>query len=317
MMTLPQTGGEFQPLAEINVTPFVDVMLVLLIVFMVAAPLMMSGVELQLPKSSTAPLEKPRKPVIVSITADGTLHLGEEPWPTATCRKTGGNPEERRWHVCVATARAAAAWKRYQPSTGPVSADVNRESMPDMAVQAYRIAMAFRREVLHSPRRPGAIVLARRGVATAGGETSRAHTGAYIAAVGWRAAAHRQPSRGGAATDTIEPLRTNRRGQWLTQRRSSKPPEPVEAIPPPADNATVVPSRNDFGGPPPPAAAREGAETTRQRPAAPEVERRTTPNLRQRSRLLKPPRRRPIQPTPVPQPSRPAAPPPRQPCLRA
>jgi biopolymer transport protein ExbD len=78
MMARPQTGGEFQPLAEINVTPFVDVMLVLLIVFMVSAPLMMSGVELQLPKSSAAPLEKPQKPVIVSITADGTLHLGEE-----------------------------------------------------------------------------------------------------------------------------------------------------------------------------------------------------------------------------------------------
>jgi len=71
-------GGEYQPMAEINVTPFVDVMLVLLIVFMVTAPLMMSGVELQLPKTSAAPLDKPQKPVIVSITADGKLHLGEE-----------------------------------------------------------------------------------------------------------------------------------------------------------------------------------------------------------------------------------------------
>jgi biopolymer transport protein ExbD len=71
-------GGEYQPLAEINVTPLVDVMLVLLIVFMVTAPLMMSGVELQLPKTSAALLEKPKEPVILSITADGTLHLGPE-----------------------------------------------------------------------------------------------------------------------------------------------------------------------------------------------------------------------------------------------
>jgi biopolymer transport protein TolR len=75
---LESGSGEFQPLAEINVTPFVDVMLVLLIVFMVTAPLMMSGVELQLPKTSAAPLDKPQKPVIVSITADGALHLGDE-----------------------------------------------------------------------------------------------------------------------------------------------------------------------------------------------------------------------------------------------
>jgi biopolymer transport protein ExbD len=76
-------GGGYQPLAEINVTPLVDVMLVLLIVFMVTAPLMMSGVELQLPKTSAAPLEKPKEPVIVSITADGALHLGEDTFDDA------------------------------------------------------------------------------------------------------------------------------------------------------------------------------------------------------------------------------------------
>ena len=50
--------GRYRPLAEINVTPLVDVMLVLLIVFMVAAPLMTSGVPVDLPKASAAPLSQ-------------------------------------------------------------------------------------------------------------------------------------------------------------------------------------------------------------------------------------------------------------------
>ncbi|MGE0118955.1 MAG: ExbD/TolR family protein [Dongiaceae bacterium] len=71
--------GEYRPLADINVTPLVDVMLVLLIIFMVAAPLMMVGVPLQLPKTSATPIGPPREPVIVSVTRDGAVYLGEEP----------------------------------------------------------------------------------------------------------------------------------------------------------------------------------------------------------------------------------------------
>ena len=80
------TDGEFggyKPLAEINVTPFVDVMLVLLVVFMVAAPLMMAGVPLELPKSTAAKLQ-PRQPVIVSITKDGAVFVKDEAIPAAT-----------------------------------------------------------------------------------------------------------------------------------------------------------------------------------------------------------------------------------------
>jgi len=69
--------GRYRPLAEINVTPLVDVMLVLLIVFMVAAPLMTSGVPVDLPKTSAAPLNQDSEPLTVSLTAEGKVFLQE------------------------------------------------------------------------------------------------------------------------------------------------------------------------------------------------------------------------------------------------
>jgi len=74
----PGDGG-YRPLAEINVTPLVDVMLVLLIIFMVAAPLLVSGVTLELPKASNEPLPEAREKLVVSVTADRDLYVGEEP----------------------------------------------------------------------------------------------------------------------------------------------------------------------------------------------------------------------------------------------
>jgi biopolymer transport protein ExbD len=73
-------GGEdrYQPLAEINVTPMVDVMLVLLVIFMVTAPLLTVGVPLNLPKSSAAQLTEPKEPIIVSLDAKGGVFIGEE-----------------------------------------------------------------------------------------------------------------------------------------------------------------------------------------------------------------------------------------------
>ncbi len=62
--------GELSPVAEINVTPLVDVMLVLLIIFMITAPLMMSQLPITLPKASLEEMGKPRDPLIVSITTD-------------------------------------------------------------------------------------------------------------------------------------------------------------------------------------------------------------------------------------------------------
>jgi len=70
--------GGYKPLAEINVTPFVDVMLVLLIIFMVAAPLMVQGVPLELPKTSASKLGAIKKPMVVSLSTDGKLYIRDE-----------------------------------------------------------------------------------------------------------------------------------------------------------------------------------------------------------------------------------------------
>ena len=65
-------------IAEINVTPFIDVMLVLLIVFMIAAPLSTVDVAVNLPASSAPPTERPQDPLWLTLTADGRLVLGQE-----------------------------------------------------------------------------------------------------------------------------------------------------------------------------------------------------------------------------------------------
>jgi biopolymer transport protein TolR len=62
---------------EINMTPFIDVMLVLLIIFMVAAPMMTAGVPLDLPQTRAAPLNMDSKPVTLSIKETGQVFLGE------------------------------------------------------------------------------------------------------------------------------------------------------------------------------------------------------------------------------------------------
>ena len=72
--------GRAQPMAEINVTPFVDVMLVLLIIFMVAAPLLTVGVPVELPKTSANPLPGEQEaPLTVTISADGAVSIQTTP----------------------------------------------------------------------------------------------------------------------------------------------------------------------------------------------------------------------------------------------
>lgn len=63
---------------EINVTPFIDVMLVLLIIFMVAAPLATVDVRVNLPASTSAPQPRPEKPVYLSIKADKQIYIGND-----------------------------------------------------------------------------------------------------------------------------------------------------------------------------------------------------------------------------------------------
>lgn len=66
------------PMSEINVTPMVDVMLVLLIVFMVAAPLMTVGVPIDLPETQAQSLDTPSNPITLTITSEGAVFIGEE-----------------------------------------------------------------------------------------------------------------------------------------------------------------------------------------------------------------------------------------------
>ncbi len=66
-----------RPLSEINVTPLVDVMLVLLIIFMISAPLLTTGVEVELPKTEASAVDTESQPVTVSIDRNGAIFVGE------------------------------------------------------------------------------------------------------------------------------------------------------------------------------------------------------------------------------------------------
>jgi biopolymer transport protein ExbD len=81
MSAIPSGGNSeerYRPLAEINVTPMVDVMLVLLVIFMVTAPLLMVGVPLDLPKTRAAAITEHKKPIILSLDRSGGVFIGDE-----------------------------------------------------------------------------------------------------------------------------------------------------------------------------------------------------------------------------------------------
>ena len=77
---LSKVGGRKKPMADINVVPYIDVMLVLLIVFMVTAPLLTQGVKVELPKATSEPMQPLEDPIVISVKADGTyyVNLGDE-----------------------------------------------------------------------------------------------------------------------------------------------------------------------------------------------------------------------------------------------
>ena len=72
-----RAGGGYRPMSDINVTPFVDVMLVLLIVFMVTAPLLTVGVPVDLPKTKAKALSQPEEPLVISINKAGVVFIQE------------------------------------------------------------------------------------------------------------------------------------------------------------------------------------------------------------------------------------------------
>jgi biopolymer transport protein TolR len=96
-------GGRYDPVADINITPFVDVVLVLLIVFMITAPMLAAGMLVDLPKAkSVRPLD-PREPVIITIAKDGKLYVGRDEVSraalTAAVRAKLGDEQSRQIYV--------------------------------------------------------------------------------------------------------------------------------------------------------------------------------------------------------------------------
>jgi biopolymer transport protein ExbD/biopolymer transport protein TolR len=75
---LQKGSGLHRPLADINVTPLVDVMLVLLIVFMVTAPMLAQGLKVDLPQAKAARQVNPKDPIVISVTAEGKVALGQD-----------------------------------------------------------------------------------------------------------------------------------------------------------------------------------------------------------------------------------------------
>ena len=81
-MNVPGRRGRRRAMSEINVVPYIDVMLVLLIIFMVTAPLLNLGVDVELPQANAKPIQQDKEPVIVALQKDGSLSLqlqGEKP----------------------------------------------------------------------------------------------------------------------------------------------------------------------------------------------------------------------------------------------
>jgi len=76
-----EEAGSLGPMAEINVTPLVDVMLVLLIIFMVTAPLMMVQLPVELPKASLQEVGKPKEPLVVGVDGTGHFYIMKEQVP--------------------------------------------------------------------------------------------------------------------------------------------------------------------------------------------------------------------------------------------
>ena len=87
MGPIGKNKGKRAVVAEINVTPLVDVMLVLLIIFMVTAPMMTQGLEVELPEATTKALRQQEEPLVVTITKEGEVSLKKEKMSSATLQE--------------------------------------------------------------------------------------------------------------------------------------------------------------------------------------------------------------------------------------
>lgn len=116
--------GRAQPMAEINVTPFVDVMMVLLIIFMVAAPLVTVGVEVELPETAASPLpSEQEEPLTVTLTADGRIMIQTTDVTEADLiARLQAIASERDSNRIYLRADGANAWNRVAEIMGALNA---------------------------------------------------------------------------------------------------------------------------------------------------------------------------------------------------
>jgi biopolymer transport protein ExbD len=105
---MAQTSRGRRLMGEINVVPYIDVMLVLLIIFMITAPLLTQGVKVDLPKAGAEPIEPQKvKPLVLSIDRGGRLYLNIGDRPQASLdEQTVGARAARRWSCCNRQGRA-------------------------------------------------------------------------------------------------------------------------------------------------------------------------------------------------------------------
>ncbi len=130
----PGRRGRRAPMAEINVTPMVDVMLVLLIIFMVTAPLLATGVQVDLPDSKAAALEQEREPVSVTIESNGAVFVDDAPVPDSVLGErlrqiAAGSREEGGPRIYLRADRALDYGRVMQ-----VMGEINRAGLRRMAL---------------------------------------------------------------------------------------------------------------------------------------------------------------------------------------
>jgi len=91
-------ASRYRPMSDINVTPLVDVMLVLLVVFMVTAPLLTVGVPVDLPQTAAPPINEPKEPTVITVNKEGEIYIQDNSVPIDTLVArlqaiTGANPD--------------------------------------------------------------------------------------------------------------------------------------------------------------------------------------------------------------------------------
>lgn len=103
-------GGRHRLVAEINVTPLVDVMLVLLIIFMVTAPMMTQGLEVDLPQTTDKALRQEEEPLVVTLDKEGEIYLGKVKVPRSLLNQQLGamTDEEKKRPIYLRADRSVA-----------------------------------------------------------------------------------------------------------------------------------------------------------------------------------------------------------------